>query len=65
MQILIAVTIFLIGLFFIIGEISGLAGLDLRSRVAIEGVISVIIFIFATVTAIILLNDAMRMPEKD
>ena len=65
MQILIAVTIFLIGLFFIIGEISGLAGLDLRSRVAIEGVISVIIFIFATVTAIVLLSDALKMPEKD
>ena len=65
MQILIAVTIFLIGLFFIIGKILSLAGMDIRSRIAAETWLSVLVFVFATATAIILLSDAMKMPEKD
>ena len=65
MQILIAVTIFLIGLFFIIGEILSLAGMDIRTRIAAETWLSVLVFVFATATAIILLSDAMKMPEKD
>jgi len=65
MQILIAVTLLLIGIFFIVSEVLALLGAGRNTIGVVSMALSVIIFVLATATSIILISDAMKMPEKD
>ena len=64
-EVLTALTLLLIGIFFIAGDVMGFLGLRREMGSAVLNVLSAMIFIFGLATAIVLLKDTMKKREDE
>jgi len=65
MQLLLGLTMLLIGFFFVIGDVMRAIGIKSGTSEIVFNALSFLIFIFATATSIFLMKDALNMQDED